>query len=248
MTNHIVIASVILGVALLGTGYMYSQKDIIISSSQTPFGTIQVSAEGKAKAIPDTTILQAGVEVIQAKTQEDGYTQMNTSINQIKALLKNAGIEEKNVQSTNLSVTQEYDYTEGKQTPNGYRASQMLTIRIEQKEASVTNSLLDAIAKVKNIQIQGVSYETLDTEKVYSEARKMALEKARQKADEIAQATGVKIRKVLSVSESTQNMYPTPLYGNVKMMDTMESSVGNMDISQGELEYMISLNVSYEIE
>ena len=74
---------------------MYSQKDIIISSSQTPFGTIQVSAEGTAKAIPDTTILQAGVEVIQAKTQEDGYTQMNTSINQIKALLKTAGIEEK---------------------------------------------------------------------------------------------------------------------------------------------------------
>ena len=152
--NHNIIASLILGIALLGSGYMYSQKDIIISSSQTPFGTIQVSAEGKSKAIPDTTILQAGVEVTQAKTQEDGYTQMNTSINQIKALLKNAGIEEKNIQSTNLSVTQEYDYSEAKASPNGYRASQMLTIRIEKKEASVTNSLLDAIAKVENIQIQ----------------------------------------------------------------------------------------------
>ena len=226
---------------------MYSQKDIIISSSQTPFGTIQVSAEGTAKAIPDTTILQAGVEVIQAKTQEDGYTQMNTSINQIKALLKTAGIEDKNIQSTNLSVNQQYDYVEGKQVPNGFRAYQMLTIRIEKKDEKVTNDLLDAIAKIKNIQIQGVSYETLDTEKVFSDARKMALEKARQKADEIAAATGVKIKKVLSVSENTQNA-PVPMYGNVRTMDAMESVSGNMDLSKGELEYAISISVSYEIQ
>ena len=86
------------------------------------------------------------------------------------------------------------------------------------------NTILDKVASVNDVQIQGVSYDLGDKEKVYTEARKLALEKARQKADEIAKVTGVSIKKVQSVSE-TGTPNSTPMYQNYKAMDM---AVGNM--------------------
>lgn len=86
------------------------------------------------------------------------------------------------------------------------------------------NTILDKVASVNDVQIQGVSYDLGDKEKVYTEARKLALEKARQKADEIAKVTGVSIKKVQSVSESgTPNI--TPMYQNYKAMDMAVSNM-----------------------
>jgi uncharacterized protein len=78
--------------------------------------TLQVSAEGKVKVIPDTIVISAGVELHNRATQEIAYTDMNTSINAVKAILKDAGIEEKNIQTSGLSVGPEYSYIDGKQT------------------------------------------------------------------------------------------------------------------------------------
>lgn len=192
-------------------------------------------------------MLSAGAEVTKAQTQELAMSGMNQSINQIKALLKNAGIEEKNIQTSNLYASEDFIYDNGKQTPNGYRASQTLTIRIEKKEKSVTDGLIDAIGKVPNIRINDVSYDTVDTTKVYTEARKLALEKARQKAEEIAKETGLKIKKVQSVSEgSVERNSPMPM--NMKAMAYGADASGGSDISLGQLEYTISLNVVYEVE
>lgn len=246
MTNN-VIAAIILGLAIFGGAYYFSQKPTIISTTPVAQGTIQVTGDGKAKSVPDTVVLSAGAEVVKAQTQEAAMSGMNQTINQVKSLLKNAGIEEKNIQTSNLYASEDFIYDNGKQTPNGYRASETLTIRIEKKDKSVTDGLLDAIAKVPNIRINNVSYDTVDTTTVYTEARKMALEKARQKADEIAVATGLKIKKVQSVSEgSVERNYPMQM--NVKAMAYGGDASGGSDISLGQLEYTISLNVVYEVE
>lgn len=247
MNNNIIVA-LIVGISILGAGFLCSTKDTVFSSTQAPFGTIQVSGEGDATAIPDTTILNAGAQINAVASQEIAYSEMNKTINTIGSILEKAGIDKKNIQTANLSVNQNFDYTDGKQTANGYNAYQTLTIRIEQKEESVANEILDAISQIPNIQIWDVSFETKDTDAVYSIARIKALEDARKKADEIAVATGVKIKKVLSVTEGATQNYPTPMYSKSLSLEAYDDASSSASLNAGELEYSVSVNVSYEIQ
>lgn len=238
-----------LSLALIGWAYYFSQKPTVISTNSIAQWTIQVTGDGQAKAIPDTVILSAGVEILRSATQADAMNAMNESMAQIKTILKNAGIEEKNIQTANIYASQDYSYENGKQVPNGYRASEDLTIRIEKKDKSTTDTLIDLIGKVPNIRITNVGYATTDTTAVYTEARKLALQKARQKAEEIAATTGLKIKKVQSVSEWSNERGMYPMQMNVKAMAANDQSMaGGSDISVGQLEYSISLNVVYEVE
>lgn len=129
-------------------------------------------------------------------------------------------------------------------------ANTTLTIRVEKKDQKVANDILDGVAKIENIRINGVEYDLADKEKVYSEARKLALEKARTKADEMAKASGVSIIGVASISESGNN-YPVPMYAqNYKSMDMAAGAPANpaTDISVGQVEYTASVSVAYEIQ
>ncbi len=210
--------------------------------------TLQVSAEGKVKVIPDTIVISAWVEIHNRPTQEVAYADMNTSINAVKTILTNAGIEEKNIQTSWLSVGPEYSYSDGKQKQEGYQANTNLSIRVEKKDPKITNDLLDAIAKVQNIRMNGIDYDLADKEKAYSEARKMALEKARQKADEMAKVTGVRIISVQTLSENTSGGI-VPMYQNVRSLDFAPGeSKSSTDISLGQVEYSATVSVSYEIQ
>lgn len=142
-------------------------------------------------------------------------------------------------------MSPEYNYDNGRTVPNGFSATHNLSVKV--KKIDGVNTLLDSIASVSDVQIQGVSYDLSDKEKVYTEARKLALEKARQKADEIAQVTGVSIKKVQSVSESGTPNY-TPMYQNYKAMDmAVGGSANSTSLAPGQLEYTVSMNVRYEL-
>ena len=244
--NGYTIPAIILWLAIVASGYLLSTRSSTISTAPT-IRTLQTSAEGKVKVTPDTIIIFAGVELHNRQTQEVAYADMNTSINAVKAVLKNAWIEEKNVQTSGLSVGAEYSYIDGKQKQEGYQANTTLTIRVEKKDPKITNDILDAIAKIQNIRMNGVDYDLADKEKAYTEARKMALEKARQKAEDMAKIAWVSVVSVQSISESVGGGI-VPMYQNVRAMDMVgEAKSTSTDISLGQVEYTATVNVAYEI-
>lgn len=100
MTQNIFAAAIISFGIILG-GYLLGTQGFVISTAPA-VKTLQVSADGKVKAIPDTVILSAGVEVHTRATQELAYQDMNQSINAVKEILNNAGVEEKNIQTSGL--------------------------------------------------------------------------------------------------------------------------------------------------
>jgi uncharacterized protein len=245
--NQTLLASIVLALGIILGAYFLGSRGFTVSTAPA-VKTLQTTAEGKVKIIPDTVVISAWVELRNRSTQEQAYTDMNTSIAKVQEVLKANGIEEKNVQTSQLYASAEYNYDDGKQVPNGYMANTTLTIRVEKKDTQVTNDILDAIAKVENIRINGVDYDLADKEKVYAEARKLALEKARTKADEMAKAAGVTITGVASISESGNN-YPVPMMAqNYRSMDMAGAEAkSDTDISVGQVEYTASVSVAYEI-
>jgi hypothetical protein len=206
--------------------------------------TIQVAAEGRVSVAPDMVELSLMVQH-RSPTSKDAYDTVNIGVNTLKKILKDAGVQDADVQTTSISMNPEYNYENGKTTPNGFSASHSLSVKVRKLES--VNTLLDSITSIADLQIQGISYDLSDKDKVYSDARKLALEKAFQKAQEIAKTTGTSIKKVYTISEGTSVSNP-PIYQNFKMaVDMGTAAGGTSNIAVGQLEYTIDVNVTYEL-
>lgn len=227
--------------------YMFVSKDTMFVNHS---GTLVVNAEGKVQVVPDTVTINAGIEILGAENQEEAYQKMNTSIAAVQSILWQEKIDVKHIQTSDLSVSEDFYWGEGGRKSQGYRANQSLIIRIENREVSVANTILDALSGVPHINIHGVSYDLADKEEVYREARKLAVEKARTKAEEMASAAGIKLVSVAMIEEEFQNHYPVMMAQNAKMMDLANSNTeeAGTHLSIGQLDYTATVKISYRVQ
>ena len=99
------------------------------SIQTTKTNLFSVSGTGKATGIPDTAQLSIGVTKT-ASTIADAQSQTNTAVNKIIKDLKQLGIDEKNIKTTDYSVNPKYDYNRGEQNITGYTVTQSLEEKI----------------------------------------------------------------------------------------------------------------------
>ena len=109
------------------------------------------------------------------------------------------------------------------------------------------DTILAGISTIAWVQIQNTSYDIDDKTEFYREARNLAIAKARQKAEDMAKATGISIWKVTSISEN-QNYNP-PVYANQLMKESMMADGGNSggNVSLGQMEITTNVSINYEI-
>lgn len=135
-------------------------------------------------------------------------------MDQIISLAKGLNIDAKDIQTTNLSINPEYDYNNGTQTIKGYRANHSLTLKI--RKLDTVDAIIPKISFDNDIQISSMRYDIDDKTGFYSQARKLAYEKAEQKAKELASLAGVTLGKVISISDYVVNAPgPIPMYKQV---------------------------------
>lgn len=200
------------------------------------------SGTGKAAAIPNTAQLSLGVSKT-AKTITDAQNQANGVINRLTADLKTLGILETDIKTTNYSVYPNYDYTAGRQTANGYTVSQNLEVKVKQIDKA--NSAIDVATSDGANMVGGISFILDDqTKKVLEEkARKEAVANAKEKAQNLANAAGIKLGRIVDVQESGST--PQPIY-----MQAMINREGEPDqktnLTPGENTIQITITLSFE--
>lgn len=245
MTQNNIFPAVVIGFAVVFGSYFLANKQVTTINSLPANGTIDVAGEGRVNVAPDMVLVNLTVQQ-RATTSQEAYSKITTGVNDLRKILKDAGIADADIQTTSIYMNPEYNYDNGRTTPNGFSASHSLSVKVRKLDA--VNPLLDSVVAVNGLQIQWVSYDLSDKEKIYSEARKLALEKARQKADELAKTGGVTIKKVHSINEGSVAT-PYPMYQNVKAMDFASVGGGSTtSVAPGTLEYSISVTVSYELQ
>ena len=205
--------------------------------------TFDVDGEGKVTAIPDTAEINLGIQVNKS-TVEAAQKEANEKINKINDELKKLGIEEKYIKTINYSLYPEYDYRAGQKIV-GYNIN--ITLKIKVKDFDKINQVIDTATSLGTNQIGNLSF-TIDDEKLEElkmEARKQAIEKAKKKAKEIANAGGLRLGRIVNISESTpSDSYPTPLLRETGIGGTAEEQ--KTEIQPGESEITISVVLSYE--
>ncbi len=166
--------------------------------------TISVTGSGTAYSAPDTATAQVGVQTRDADPAAavSANTEKMTSI---IAALKAQGIEEKDIQTTNFSVSAQQEYDPQGQ-PTGkitFIVENMVSITV--RDISKVGAVLSAVVDAGANNIYGVSFSSADQTGLEAQARDKAMADARARADQLAKAAGVSIDTVLSISESINN-------------------------------------------
>ena len=214
-----------------------------VQSIQTTKSTIfSVSGTGKTTGIPDTALMSIGVTKT-ASTITNAQNQTNTAANKIIQDLKNLGIEEKNIQTTDYSVNPQYDYNGGEQNITGYTVSQTLEIKIT--PIDVANKAIDVSTADGANLVNGITFTFNDKTKkdLENKARAEAVKMAKEKADSIANATGIRLGKIVDVQETNNLIEPRPMMvGDV----ASEAKSANTQLQPGENSITSNITISYE--
>ncbi|KPN07994.1 SIMPL domain-containing protein [Xanthomonas arboricola] len=209
-----------------------------------PDGTLlNVSAEAEAKRIPDIATLSAGV-VTQAADGNAAMRQNAEQMSKVMAAIKAAGIADKDVQTTGINLSPQYTYKENEAPKiNGYQASNTVSLKV--RDISRLGKVLDALVAQGANDINGPSFSVDQPEPAYDEARVAALKKAQARADTYAKSLGLKVRRIVSISEGRSGGGVRPMM----MAASMRSAKAEMDtqVAPGESTLSINLDVTFEL-
>lgn len=170
---------------------------------------ISVSGTGKVTVKPDVADVSLGVTV-QRDTARGARDEAASAMNSVIAALKNLGIDDKDIQTSNIGINPTYDYNSNVQRITGYQVTNLVSVHIT--DISKVADVIDDSVAAGATMVNGISFDVADRSSAENAARQDAVKDARAHADALASAAGVTITGVESISETTVS-YPFPYYG-----------------------------------
>ena len=239
-----VLAIVFLALAVVDKAHNLSQ-----SLNARPQNTISMSADGKASGTPDLATINIGVTSA-ASTAKAAQDDMSKKVNSITDFIKQQGVDPKDITTANFTVYPTYDYANGKNTITGYQGSESVSVKVRgvDKSTAKVSKILEGAANLGSNQIQGVNFTFDDPDNLKQVARKQALDKAKQKAQELANEAGLKLGKVVSISDSSSSPgYPVPFALDAKV-GLGGAPTSSPSIEQGSQDITATVTVVFEIK
>jgi uncharacterized protein len=207
--------------------------------AQVPPPAISVNGEATVSVAPDQAQIDAGV-TSEAKTAREASEANNAAMGKVLLALKGAGLEEKDYQTSRLSLQPQYAQNRtGPSAITGYRAGNRVSIKLRDvtKVANVIDTLVGAGAN----EIGGIHFVVSQASKLLDEAREKAVADARRKAEIYAKAAGVTLGEPLGISEEGAAV---PVFrGKVAAPMAL-----NAPVSPGEETLSVTVSVSWAIK
>lgn len=228
----------------------YVGKNIPVSA------TIVVSGKGEKVSIPDIATFSFGVNET-AKTVKEAQDAATKKINEALAAVKAGGVEQKDIKTLSYSINPHYEYNQpvcisqyscppGKSVMTGYDVNQ--TIQVKVRDLSKAGELFDLIGKTGIQTVNSLAFSIDDIDSVRAVARADAIVKAKAKAEKIAKDLGVKLVKIVSFSDSSDegmyNVYSPMAYDGA--IRTTKQSIAPA-IPTGEQKVTANVSITYEI-
>lgn len=205
--------------------------------------SLNLSAYGEVKTAPDMATISFGV-VTEAPTAAEAMSQNAARMTQVMAALRRAGIEERNVQTSGLNLSAQYDYVENNPPRlRGYQANNRVTVIID--DLTKVGTTADAVVAAGVNQIDGIGFGLKDPTAAENRARQLAVRALQGKAALYAQALGVELGGIRSLSEGGgySPRPPMPMYARAEAM-SMDAST---QVAPGELTVRIDITGVYDL-
>lgn len=201
---------------------------------------ISVNGEGKVKVTPDQATIVATVET----KGNDAKTIKKENDKKIEAVLKfikKMNIAESDFRTQRVSLNPQYDYDKKK---SNYNATQ--TIEISLKDLNKYDELMEGLVNEGINRIDNVTFESSKIKQYESEARKLAIQDAKVKAEDYVSVLGQKVGKALLISDNSQIYRPQPMYmAAMRKTEMSDSAAPRETLAVGEIEITSNVSVSF---
>jgi uncharacterized protein len=164
---------------------------------------------GRVQGVPDTLTANVSIEF----TAPDVTTAMNQANDRQQAVINalvGSGIDRKNIRTTEVTLQPQYNNPgpNGTATISGYRATNAIEVKIHPPDAASQTLALIVTTGGDATRISSVSYSIADDSQLVKDARARAFNDAKDRADQYAQLSGLRLGKVLSISEASGSTPP----------------------------------------
>ncbi len=240
---------------LLVVSILYVLKSYqYIGSGISSSNTISVSGYGEVSAVPDIATFNVTVRE-RAATVPPAQEAAAEKNNAIVAYLKKQGIEEKDIKTSDYSISPRYEYTNpscrdgycppGEQKLVGYEVTTTITVKV--RDTAKAGEHLSSVGELGATEVSGLSFTIDDEEALQYEARGEAITEAREKAAELGKQLGVRLVRVVGFSESGN--YPAPYAfgrGGVVAQDSAALKA-TPELPAGENKIVSEVTITYEV-
>src|SRR5690348_222798 len=238
--KHALTGALMLGAIALSTPAAAQQAPSI---TQTIAGTrLDINATGEVTRVPDVAVITAGV-VSRSATASGALQDAANRMDRVLAALKRAGVDARDIQTSNVSLNPEYRYPEN-QSPKltGYTASNQVTVKF--RDIRNSGKILDALVAEGANQINGPNLTIDKPDEALDEARTKALATGRARAELYARSLGMRVVRLLSVSESGGYAVPPPM----PVMMEARANAAYTKIDPGEQKLQVNLAMAFELQ
>lgn len=212
-----------------------------VGHAQTPdVPQLSVTGQGVAQVVPDMARISLGVST---RSDDAGaaFDAVAGSIGNMLAKLTEAGVDERDVQSTQVNLSPQYDYNrqnEGAPKLTGFIANSTLSVGV--RDLSKLGEIMSAVTAVGANEIHGLQFDVQDRSAAEDTARSLAVKDAMHRATVLAEAAGLKLGSVLMLQEGGD-------YGARPVMMAMERASADMPIAAGEVGINSSVTMVFEL-
>lgn len=228
---------------VIGGAFYLAGKNVEAQHANNPPATITVSGEGKSTVTPNIAQINFGLDTGVQTTSQAAMSKLTDTMNKIYDALQKSGIDKKDIATSNFSLNPSYDWTNGKQTLNGYQAVESFTVKV--RDLTKTSGVVSAATDAGANQAGGVSFTVDDPSQVQADARAKAITQAKQKAQMLAQQLGVTLGDIKSFTEGGAPT-PVPIYGMGGGV-AMDAAKSALPLPSGDQDVTVDVSITYEI-
>lgn len=214
-------------------------------AEKAPIVTLNVTET--VEAAPDQATVGTGVQT-RAPTAVEAMQGNAAKMEKLIAALAKAGIPKKDIQTSGINLSAQYDYSNRDGQPSaprfiGYEASNQVSVKL--RDVKMVGKLLDAMVAAGATNVSGPSFSISDPSPMLVQARGAALKTAKAQADFYAQAAGYRSARLVSIAESNSGGQP-PMPMMVRSFK--EDAAASTPVEPGQVGSSVTLTVQYALE
>jgi uncharacterized protein YggE len=235
------VAAVLLLAVLAGlVGVLYARPATAQTVGVSGMRQVTVVGRGEVKGKPDTATVQIGVET-EAPVAKDALAKNTDEATALQAKLKELGVAEADMQTSNFSIYPTYG-TDGRQI-TGYHVSNSVTVKIRALDQAGT--LLDQVVQAGANSVSSISFSVDNPDALLAQARERAIQDARAHADALAKAGGAAVGDILVISENIGAPPPMPLMMEARAAEAADGKA--VPVQPGEQSFSVDVQVTYQL-
>lgn len=219
-----------------------------MAQTETRATLLSVNAQGVVEAPPDMATITVGV-VATGRTALAAQAENNRRMQALTDALRAEGLADRDIQTAYLSVSPQYARRDSQRAIAGYQASNSVRLRV--RNLDNTGRILDAVVAAGGNTLNGLAFSFQDPDAQRDGARRNAVAEARRRADLYAEALGVRVHRVVSISEPgagiSEQLVLTATLTTDSLLNDLPQVMPAAPIAPGEIETHANVSVMFEL-